>query len=204
MTRQTLTLGRHGLVIAAVATIGLLPGCGKHEAATATANATAGGAAEALTPGCFIAVGHLPADDARLFEAAGAGDLATLDAAIASQGKVDARDALKRTPLFAAAFCNHPRVVDRLIEHGAKIDATDFLGMSPLHAATLVGGLGAAQALLAKGANINSQTESGRTALYLATMTGQPAMKDLLVAHGALVQPSGGHAATAAPPAIGK
>jgi uncharacterized protein len=137
---------------------------------------------------CSYVAGHANEADAALFSAAAQGDVGRLKSVIDSGRNVGAVDSLKRTPLFAAAFCNRPEVVNLLMEKGSVVDAKDFLGMSPLHAAVLVGGADAAKALLEKGANINSKNTAGFTPLRLAASTHQLEMVELLLERGADVQ----------------
>lgn len=177
------------LNIVSVVAIGLLTACGEHGSSEAPLSfATDGGAQASSTQQCFFAVGGLSKTDAELFAASGVGDVHRVEQSIDTGGNVNATDPLKRTPLFAAAFCNHPEVENTLIDKGSDVNASDFMGMSPLHAAVVVGWGGAAKALISRGANIDTQDTAGHTPLHLAAATNQVAMVKLLLERGANAQ----------------
>ena len=178
--------------------IGLLAACGKDNSASA-ALATAPEAAQAkLAKPCFLPVGQLGEKDAKVFAAAGSGDVLRLQQAIDAGGNVNAIDSLRRTPLFAAAFCNQTQVASLLIDRGSIADAKDFTGSSPLHTAVITGSDEVVKALLLKGANINIQDAMGYTPLHLAAATDQVGIVELLLEHGANVRISGKNELTAA------
>jgi ankyrin repeat protein len=64
--------------------------------------------------------------DDELLSAAVAGDAGAAARAIEQGANVNASGALKRTPLFAAAFCDRPEVVKLLLEKGGKHDIADM------------------------------------------------------------------------------
>lgn len=169
-----------------VAAIGVMTACGDRGSSQAPARSAAeGGRKEDPAARCSVAVGRLNKHDMELFTQSGTSDVAKVKQAIDAGGNVNVDDSLKRTPLFAAAFCNHPAVAKLLIDQGGDVNARDFLGMSPLHAAVVVGGGAVANELIAKGADMNVQTPSGFTPLHLAAATNQPAMVELLMERGA-------------------
>ncbi len=175
--------------IVSVVAIGILAGCGERGSADPASASKADQGAKANTSAqCFYPAGGLSENDAALFSASEAGDLDRVGQAIDEGGNVNAADALKRTPLFAAAFCNRPDATNLLIDKGSDVSARDFLGMSPLHAAVVVGGDDSAKALISKGANINQQDATGHTPLHIAAATGQMSMVELLLNRGANVQ----------------
>lgn len=170
------------LGILSVATIGLLTACGER----ASSEAPVGSATEKISKtNCFNTVGRLIKNDAELFDASGAGDIHRVEQSIAAGGNVNATDSLKRTPLFAAAYCNNPEVTNLLIDKGGDVNARDFIGMSPLHAAVVVGWGEVATALILRGANIDIRSIAGRTPLHVAAATDQVEMVELLMEHGA-------------------
>ena len=174
--------------IAGVAAVVLLTACGDHGAAESSASrgsAAGPGAKANSATQYFFAAGKMRDSDAKLFAAAGTGDVGQVEQAIAAGGNVNATDTLSRTPLFAAAFCNHPQIATLLVEKGGEVDAKDWNGITPLHATIIAGGEETAKALIAKGANINSLNASSRTPLHLAAATDQAALVELLLAHGA-------------------
>ena len=85
--------------------------------------------------------------------AAGAGDLAKVDALLASGVPVDAPARYGQTPLYFAAEKGHLAVAQRLVERGANVNAKDrFFGASVLGMALGNGHLELARYLLAHGA----------------------------------------------------
>ncbi|MHB1591657.1 MAG: ankyrin repeat domain-containing protein [Sulfuricella sp.] len=177
------------LGIVSVAAISLLTACGKHGSSEAPLSSVAEkGTQTSPTTQCFYAVGRLSKNDAELFAASGAGNVPRVEQSINAGGNVNATDALKRTPLFAAAFCNRPEVENLLIDKGSDVNARDFIGMSSLHAAVVGGGDEAAKALISRGANIDIPSTAGQTPLHLAAATNQVAMVELLLERGANAQ----------------
>jgi ankyrin repeat protein len=175
--------------LVSVAALVLLAACGEHGSSKAPLVPAKESSAKAkLNPPCAYVAGRLNKVDAELFGASGEGDVRLVKQLIDAGRNVNATDSFKRTPLFAAAFCNRPEVGNLLIDKGSAVNAKDFLGMSPLHAAVLVGGSEAAKALISKGANINIRNTAGFTPLHLAAATNQIAMVELLLEHGANVQ----------------
>lgn len=173
--------------IVSVIAVGLLAACGEHSSSEAPlATLTVGDAEGSATQ--FYAVGRLSKNDAELFAASGAGDILRVAKSIAAGANVNATDLLKRTPLFAAAFCNHPEVANFLIDKGGDVNTRDFIGMSPLHAAVIVGGEETAKALILRGANVNILNAVGRTPLHSAAATNQMVMVELLLERGANAQ----------------
>jgi len=168
-------IGLAGSLLAAV--VFLAAACGDKGATTS------GG--EAAVVAYMRPVGAMSEADAKLFEAAGTGDLDAFEQAVEAGANVGAADMLKRTPLFGAAFFNRSATANLLIARGADVNAADFSGFSPLHAGVVAGGTDVVAVLIAKGANINARVASGRTALHQAAATNQPAMVALLLEHGA-------------------
>jgi ankyrin repeat protein len=165
--------------LAGLCAIGLLAACGKPETAPSVA-------AQQIQNPCALPRiapnAEFSQSDDQLFSAVVVGDVRAAAEAIEQGANVNAIGAMKRTPLFAAAFCDRPELMKLLLEKGGKHDVIDSNGMPPLHAAVLVGGAETAKALLANGANINGKDASGRTALHLAAATNQMPMVELLLA----------------------
>lgn len=183
------------LGILSVAAIALLSACGER----GSLEAPVGSATEKVSKtNCFYAVGRLNKNAADLFSASGDGDVSRVEQAIKAGGNVTAMDGLKRTPLFAAAFCNNPEAANLLIDKSSDVNARDFIGMSPLHAAVVMGWDETAKALISRGANINIRSIAGRTPLHLAAATNQVAMVELLMERGADAQVSDKDGNTAA------
>lgn len=177
------------LRILSMAALCLLAACGEHGSSQrSSGSAMEGGAKAKLATRCFYVGGRLGKNDAELFVASGAGDVRRVEQAIGAGGNLRTTDFLKRTPLIAAAFCNHSEVANVLIDKGSDVNASDFFGMSPLHAAVIVGGNEVAKTLILRGANINIQNKAGRTPLHLAAATNQVATVELLLERGANAQ----------------
>lgn len=173
--------------MAALVAVVMLAACGRHGAPEAGKSAVPDGVASADRQGCFIVHGSPDANDAVLYTAAQTGDLAAVAQAVAAGAEVNVGDRLKRTPLFAATYCNRPQVAGLLIDRGGNVNAKDFDGMSPLHVAAITGGVNVAKVLLDKGADIDSRDADDRTPLLLAAATDEADMVSLLVARGANV-----------------
>ena len=110
-------------------------------AAPATANRnSARGAASLREPG------------ESLRGAAAAGDLAAVNALLASSSDVDARDRSGRTALMLAILNGHAVVVDALLAHGADGNAVDATGVRPLQMARTRGNEQIIDSLLRAGA----------------------------------------------------
>ncbi|MBI5920466.1 MAG: ankyrin repeat domain-containing protein [Betaproteobacteria bacterium] len=166
------------------ASIGLLTACENGRSADASSGAPNVAQTGSEKP-CFRPVGKLDEKDNAIFTAVASGDILRLQEAIDAGGNVNAADLLKRTPLFAAAFCGQRRLADLLVEKGCLVDAKDFNGSSPLHSAVIMGSREVMETLLVKGANINIQDSVGYTPLHLAAATDQVDMVRTLIEHGA-------------------
>lgn len=171
-----------------VASIGLLAACGDRNSSNTPLTSGADAVSKAGPSQCFHAVGQLPQNDAELFAATEIGDVQRVEKSIEAGANIKATDSLMRTPLFAAAYCDHPEVASLLIDKGSDVNARDFNGMSPLHTAVVDGWDSVTKALISRGADINVRDSRGRTPLHLAAATNQAAMVELLLEHGANAQ----------------
>jgi len=84
--------------------------------------------------------------------AAAAGDLAAVNALLASSSDVDARDRSGRTALMLAILNGHAVVVDALLAHGADGNEVDATGVRPLQMARTRGNEQIIDSLLRAGA----------------------------------------------------
>lgn len=171
--------------ILSLSAIGLLTACGKDTPSSAPVGSTPEVAQAKSSKQCFLPVGHLSDNDAELFAASGAGDVRRVEQSIDAGGNVNATDSLKRTPLFATAFCNKSQITSLLIDRGSSTEVKDFNGMAPVHAAVIAGADEVVKVLMSKGVNINIQTSANNTPLHLAAATGQLGMVKLLLELGA-------------------
>jgi ankyrin repeat protein len=111
-----------------------------------------------------------PAPQARMFAAAQAGNVSSLESSLTDGGKIDARDDTGFTPLMIAARAGRLQAVSHLLDCGADIDAQSPIFGSPLMLASLYGHTEIVELLLAHHANITQANEFGRTALDFAVM----------------------------------
>jgi hypothetical protein len=173
-------LSSTGLGLAGLLAVGLLAACGKPDPAATPAAASQQGRSPCAMPRADVQ-GTLSASDGELFSAAAAGDTGRAGRSIDEGANVNASGALKRTPLFTAAFCDRPEVVKLLLDKGATQNSVDSDGMAPLHAAVIMGGVETAKVLLANGADVNVRDATGRTPLHLAAATNQIPLLELLL-----------------------
>lgn len=116
-----------------------------------------------------------------LREAARAGDLARIEALLASGVPVDAPARYGQTPLYFAAEKGHLAVARRLVERGANVNAKDgFFGASALDMALQGGHQELARYLLAHGA------EGADAALATAIESDDPELARAALATGLL------------------
>jgi len=142
-----------------------------------------------------------------LAQAAHRGDVAAIQALLASGANPNEFDASGQTPLHWAARGGHrlgphdcrgeaaarPDVISALVDGGANLDLTDrrgaipggSSGWTPLHVALHHEQFQTAARLLERGADPNIRSDQGRTVMAVAAEEGAPAalLKDLL-AHG--------------------
>lgn len=182
-----------------LAAIGLLAACNQSISTDSPADSQkAAGATADLAQRCFFVGGGLSESDLNLMAATQAGDIGQIEQLLGAGANANATDTLKRTPLFAAAFCNHSKAVDLLADRGGDVNSRDFSGMSPLHAAVIMGAVDAVRALMAKGATLDIRDSAGRTPLHLAGATNQVGLVELLLEHGANTQVRDKNGSTAA------
>jgi CubicO group peptidase (beta-lactamase class C family) len=137
------------------------------------------------------AVAHAMLDDtlggnaqADLWDAAGDGDDAAIEAALQAGADVDALDTRSsrngRRALNWAAINDHPGTIRLLLKHGAAIDAANLTGFTALHHAAESGSEDAARALLAAGADPSLRNGAGETAADVARRKGHDALARLI------------------------
>lgn len=174
---------RQGTFLACLAAASFLTACGNQDE-NAKYSASEFGLKDSCTKYLFVEKG-LSESDKALFVAAGAGSVEGVAQALEAGANANVTDGLKRTPLFASAFCNHPGVADLLMDKGADVSVADLHGMSPLHVAVIAGSTHVAKALIARGVDVNLRSNAGRGPLHLAAATNQVAMAKLLLESGA-------------------
>lgn len=117
-----------------------------------------------------------------LHKAAAAGDVETLQAALAAGASAVAHFQ-GDTPLHAAAGAGQAEAILVLLTYGASVLALGVGGATPLHAAAAGGHAKAIQTLLTAGAELGTTDDRGRSALHLAAGAGAAdALRVLLAA----------------------
>ena len=120
----------------------------------------------------------LPAQDtqAKLWDAAIAGDTAGIRSAVADGAVVDSLDLRTskngRRALNWAALSNKPEAIRLLIELKAPVQAVNLTGFTALHHAAEVGALESARALIDAGADATQQNNAGETPADVAISRG--------------------------------
>jgi uncharacterized protein len=123
----------------------------------------------------------------RLIQAAKAGSLADLNAALADGADINARDTDGVTALWMASQQGYADVVKFLLSTGAEVNVsrTDD-GISALYMAALNGHADIVRLLLENGADIDiKKTTNGITALWAASRNGHADVVKLLLEKGA-------------------
>lgn len=159
----------------------------------------------------------LPLPASEIHDAAKAGDVAAIEAALSAGVDVDASDG-DATALYYAVRQGQPAAARLLVLQGADVNAASTWGppimpavgkgdaalvalllengadpnvtvggISALHAAADGGCLGCVEALVAAGADVNALTANGRTPLHLAKVRGHADVAAYLAAHGVLL-----------------
>jgi ankyrin repeat protein len=122
-----------------------------------------------------------------VFEAAGRGDLAAVQALVsADSALVAARDEAQNTPLHFAARGGNADIVTLLLARGADVNAANYQQETPLHWAVLRNHHSVVELLLRRGARVDPRQSYGRTPLLLvARETGNLEMARRLLDAGA-------------------
>ena len=135
-----------------------------------------------------VATSRVSAQDAqaRLWDAAMAGDTAAIRKAVKEGAKVDSLDTRRsangRYALNWAAWFNKADAVKLLIELKAPIEAENLTGFTALNHAAENGSLDAAKILLAAGADPDHATKQGYTPQVIARERGHAELAKLLEA----------------------
>ncbi|BAN48954.1 ankyrin repeat domain-containing protein [Metapseudomonas resinovorans] len=144
-----------------------------------------------LIPVLFLAGGLLAgqakaADDApqRLLQAAGAGDLGTVERLLQQGVAVDVRDGQGNTPLLLATAGNRVEVARRLIDAGADVNLQNRIQDSAYLLAGASGHQEILELTLAHGADLRSTNRYGGTALIPACERGHVDTVRSLIAAG--------------------
>lgn len=126
-----------------------------------------------------------PADllepDEMLLEAAGKGDVHTLERALDSGADLDARGEGRRGAMHLAAMQGRAPMVKYLLDKGLSCETTDAGGQTPLMAAAASGAEETLAVLLQAGANTDAQDMAGQTALMKAAAENKPGVAEALV-----------------------
>ena len=93
-----------------------------------------------------------------LHDAAGKGDLATVETLLAGGAKIDERGTNGETALILAVLAGKDAVAGFSSSRGPGVTATNQGGFTPLHAAAYAGDTGIAELLLEHGADVNAKS----------------------------------------------
>ncbi len=137
--------------------------------------------------GLTILASGLPAQSPDIHEAALKGDLAQVQALVASDpALVDAEKAPNRkTPLHYAAQGGHATVVAFLLDKGAQVNRPNIAGETALHYAVGLDDPETVKLLLSRGADPQAKTTDGSTPLQMAAAWGQLGSIEALLEKGA-------------------
>jgi uncharacterized protein len=102
-----------------------------------------------------------------------------------AQANAVSENALRNTPLHAAAAGRAMEAANLLIINGANVNAKQHGGWTPLHAAALSGAVDFARLLIDNGADVNVRAENQQRPIDLALTKGHQAIVDLLESNGA-------------------
>jgi ankyrin repeat protein len=126
----------------------------------------------------------VPDAQARLWDAAIAGDTAAITKALADGARIDSLDVRRslngRRALNWAALNNQVPAIQTLLDRGAGIQLANLTGFTPLHHAAEAGATEAAMALLAAGADPTWPNDAGLTPGEVAREHGHGALADSL------------------------
>ena len=122
---------------------------------------------------------------ADLADAAGKGDVASVERLLKSGADVNAQQADGATALQWAAYHGDSKLIERLLKAGAKPGLANHNGASPLWLAATRGDAAAIRALLKGGADANEALPLGRRPLMLAARTGNVDAVRALLERGA-------------------
>lgn len=90
------------------------------------------------------------------------------------------RNAMKNTPLHAAAAGRNKNAVRALLEHGADVNARQEGGWTALHAASQNGDVEMVRLLIGAGADVTVRADNQQNAMDLALTKAHQAVVDLL------------------------
>lgn len=120
-----------------------------------------------------------------LFDAAGKGDAAKVQALLEAGADVNTRQGNFQTPLHRACAEGHLQVVRLLLDNWANPFVRDGANFTPLHWAAGRGHPPVVKALLANGADVHTQGYWGQTPLLHVAGNGTPEVLAILVQAGA-------------------
>ncbi len=140
-------------------------------------------AVSALVPPQIVS-GQTTSPQAKLWDAAIAGDTVQMAAALGEGARIDSLDTRRnpngRRALNWAAWYNHSGAIRFLLAHGAPLEARNNTGFTALHHAAENGSLGALRTLLEAGADPRTTNRAGLTPLQTAREKGQTQAAALL------------------------
>ena len=125
--------------------------------------------------------------DRMLLQAAKAGNILTVQEALASGANIKAQDNTGKTVLHWSASEGHESIVALLLEQGADINIQNKSGETAFYGAARNGHAGVVTLLLEKGAAIDARNQDGLTALHMAAFKGSASIASPLLEKGARI-----------------
>jgi ankyrin repeat protein len=125
--------------------------------------------------------------DEELSRAAEAGEIKTIQRAMAKGAKVNTKDSFGSTPLIRASMRGELEAMKYLLQQGADPNSKDRYRQTPLIWAAWLGSVPAVKMLLRSGASVNAKASGGWTALTKAAFKGNPDVVPVLMHYGANV-----------------
>ncbi|THV23448.1 ankyrin repeat domain-containing protein [Glycomyces paridis] len=130
------------------------------------------GAVALLATACARFADRPAGTDGDLLAAATAGDTSAVQAALAADAELEARDGQGRTALMLAVNGNHLEVAQALVEAGADPDARDDRGDTPWLETGVTGSPELMRAVLAAGPDLATRNRFGGSPLHPAAERG--------------------------------
>lgn len=112
-------------------------------------------------------------------------DMETAMTALGKGAKINAADAMGRTPLMLASKLGYTPLVIVYTDRGANVNAKDKEGITPLMFAARNNQVDPARVIIGKEADLEAKDKSGKTALMMAAELGHHDIMGLLLESGA-------------------